>query len=138
VADTARALDVLRTIRNSTVHLALVFDEYGHFEGIVTSADVLEAITGAFQDEEGEEPALVERKDGSLLVSGWMPVDEFAEKVGIAVDPDADYATVAGFVLEKLKRLPTVGESFEAHGWRIEVLDLDGRRIDKVLVQRLS
>ena len=138
VADTARALDVLRAIRNSTVHMALVFDEYGHFEGVVTSADVLEAITGAFQEEEDEEPAIVEREDGSLLVAGWMPVDEFAERVGIPADPDGDYATVAGFVLERMNRLPAVGESFEAHGWRVEVLDLDGRRIDKVLVQRLS
>jgi putative hemolysin len=138
VADTTRALDVLRTIRSSTVHMALVFDEYGHFEGLVTSADVLEAITGAFQEEEDEELAFVEREDGSYLVSGWMPVDEFAEKIGVPVDLDADYATVAGFVLESMKRLPKAGESFSSDGWRFEVVDLDGRRIDKVLVERMT
>ena len=104
---------VLRAIRSSTVHMALVFDEYGHFEGIVTSGDVLEAITGAFQEEEGDEPAFVMREDGCYLVSGWMPVDEFADKIGVPVAKDAKYETVAGFVLAELNHLPQVGETFE-------------------------
>ena len=79
VLDRADALSVLAAIRSSIVHLALVFDEYGHFEGIVTSGDILGAITGGFQEEEGEETAFTQREDGSYLVSGWMPVDEFAD-----------------------------------------------------------
>lgn len=138
VSDNTRALDVLKAIRSSTVHMALVFDEYGHFEGIITSSDVLEAITGAFQEEGEDEPAFVVRHDGSFLVAGWMPVDEFAERIAMPLDPEADYETVAGLVLDVLHRLPDVGESFEHHSWRFEVVDLDGRRIDKVLVSRAA
>jgi putative hemolysin len=136
VSDHARALDVLKAIRASTVHMALVFDEYGHFEGIITSGDVLEAITGVFQEEGDDEPAYVARADGSWLVSGWMPIDEFSDKIGVPVPRDADYETVAGFVLSHLNRLPEVGECFEIGPWSFEVLDLDGRRIDKILVTR--
>lgn len=138
VSDNTRALDVLKAIRSSTVHMALVFDEYGHFEGIITASDVLEAITGAFQEEGEDEPAFVVRHDGSYLVAGWMPVDEFAEKIAMPLDPNADYETVAGFVLDVLHRLPEVGETFEHGRWRFEVVDLDGRRIDKVLVSRAA
>ena len=138
VSDNTRALDVLKAIRSSTVHMALVFDEYGHFEGIITANDVLEAITGAFQEEGEDEPAFVVRRDGSFLVAGWMPVDEFAEKISMPLDPDADYETVAGLVLNSLHHLPEVGETFDRGDWRFEVLDLDGRRIDKILVSRAT
>ncbi len=129
---------LLKAIRASTTHMALVFDEYGHFEGIITSSDVLEAITGAFQEEGEDEPPFVVRSDGSYLVAGWMPVDEFAEKIAMPLEPDADYETVAGFVLDALHRLPEVGEHFDHGPWRFEVVDLDGRRIDKVLVSRAA
>lgn len=138
VTDNARALDVLRAIRASTVHMALVFDEYGHFEGVITSGDVLEAITGAFQEEGEDEPAFVVREDGSFLVAGWMPIDEFADQIGVPVEANANYETVAGLVLNTLNRLPAVGECFERGHWRFEVIDLDGRRIDKLLVTRIS
>jgi putative hemolysin len=138
VLDRADALSVLAAIRASVVHLALVFDEYGHFEGIVTEGDILGAITGSFQDEEGEELAFAERDDGSYLVSGWMPVDEFADKIGVPIPKDPPYETVAGYVLAELNHLPNVGESFERGAWKFEVLDLDGRRIDKVLVAKLA
>ncbi|HEV7338956.1 MULTISPECIES: hemolysin family protein [Bosea] len=138
VLDTTGALDVLRAIRASPVHMALVFDEYGHFEGIITSSDVLEAITGAFQEEDDSEPAVVTRSDGSYLVAGWMQVDEFSHELGIHVPRDADYQTVAGFILAEMNRLPNVGESFEKGHWRFEVVDLDGRRIDKILVTRVD
>lgn len=136
VRDGAPALDVVRALRGDAVHLALVFDEYGHFEGIVTAGDVLEAITGVFTDESTAEPAIVQREDGSYLVSGWMPVDEFAEHVGYPIRKDIDYETVAGLVLDHLHHLPEVGEHFTVGEWRIEVVDLDGRRIDKLLVSR--
>ncbi len=138
VMDRSDALQVLRAVRSSVVHMALVFDEYGHFEGIVTSGDFLEAITGSFQEEEGDEPALVRREDGSFIVAGWMPVDEFADQVGVPIPKDARYETVAGYVLEEINHLPSVGETFERPPFRFEVMDLDGRRIDKVLVSRLA
>lgn len=137
VMDRSDALAVLRAIRSSLVHMALVFDEYGHFEGVVTAGDVLEAITGAFREEEETEPAYVLREDKSWIVSGWMPVDEFSDKLGVPVNRDAKFETVAGFVLAELNHLPQVGETFTRGNWRFEVMDLDGRRIDKVLVQRL-
>lgn len=136
VRDGAPALDVVRAIREGTVHMALVFDEYGHFEGVVTAGDILEAITGVFQEEEGEEPGIVAREDGSWLVSGWVHVDEFADALGYPVEENPDYETVAGLVLAAMNRLPEVGEHFTAGEWRIEVVDLDGRRIDKVLVSK--
>ncbi|KKC34669.1 hemolysin family protein [Devosia psychrophila] len=138
VMEHADALDVVRAIRNSTVHMALVVDEYGHFEGIVTSGDILEVITGVFQEETGDDPALVKREDGSYLVAGWMPVDEFGDKLKIAIPRDSKYETVAGYVLSIINRLPNVGETFEHNGWKFEVVDLDGRRIDKVLMTKLG
>ncbi|MGV8832205.1 MAG: hemolysin family protein [Devosia sp.] len=137
VMDHADALDVVRAIRNSTVHMALVVDEYGHFEGIVTSADILEVITGVFQEETGDDPAVVKREDGSWLVAGWMPVDEFGDKFDIAIQRDAKFETVAGYVLSIINRLPAVGETFEHDGFKFEVVDLDGRRIDKILMTQL-
>jgi putative hemolysin len=138
VMDHADALDVVRAIRNSTVHMALVVDEYGHFEGIVTSGDILEVITGVFQEETGDDPALVRREDGSYLVAGWMPVDEFADRLGVSIPRHAKFETVAGYVLSIINRLPKVGETFEHDGWKFEVVDLDGRRIDKVLMAKIE
>jgi putative hemolysin len=138
VPDTVDALDVLDVIKGSPVHMALVHDEYGQFEGIVTNADILEAITGAFRTDEGSvEPEAVRRDDGSWLISGSMPADEMADRLSIALTPDRSYHTAAGFVLSRLGHLPEVGESFGSHGWRFEVVDLDGRRIDKILASRI-
>jgi putative hemolysin len=138
VMDRSSALQVLRALRSSVVHMALVFDEYGHFEGIITPGDVLEAIIGAFQEEEEDEPAIVTRADGSYLVAGWMQVDEFSHELGIPIPRDADFQTVAGFILAEMNHLPNVGESFDKGHWRFEVVDLDGRRIDKILVSRIE
>jgi len=138
VMDTADSLHVLREIRSSRVHMAVVFDEYGHFEGIITPGDVLEAIIGAFQEEEESEPAIVTRADGSYLVAGWMQVDEFSHELGIQIPRDADFQTVAGFVLAEMNHLPNVGETFDKGLWRFEIVDLDGRRIDKILVSRIE
>ncbi len=136
VLDSSGALSALRAIRASRVHMALVFDEYGHFEGVITAGDVLEAIVGVFHEEgEAQEPALVQREDGSFLVSGWMPIDEFKEKFEIPQAADNDYETVAGYILDRMKRLPAIGETVLEGGWSIEIVDLDGRRIDKVIVK---
>lgn len=137
VPDTADALDVLETLRDAEVPMGLIHDEYGNFEGIVTPADVLETIAGVFRsDTELDEPHAVAREDGSWLLSGSMPADEMAEQLGIVLPAKRDYQTVAGFVLAELRHLPSIGENIEAHGWRFEVADLDGRRIDKVLATR--
>lgn len=136
VSDRADALDVLEILQKAEHHLALVYDEYGHFEGLITSGDILEAITGAVASgTDDEEPAMVTREDGSILVSGWMPADEFCDRLGLPRDMAGDYDTVAGLVLHQMRRLPGLGEYFTAHGHRFEVMDLDGLRIDKVLVQ---
>ena len=134
VSDRTDALDVLEILRTATHHMALVYDEYGHFEGIITSGDVLEAITGAAGGNDDDEPPMVTRDDGSLLVAGWMPADEFCDKLGLPRALAGDYDTVAGLVLHQMRRLPALGEGFTSHGHKFEVIDLDGLRIDKVLV----
>ena len=94
--------------------MALVFDEYGHFEGIVTAGRHPRGDHRRFQEEEGDEPAFVIREDGSFLVSGWMPVDEFKDQLGVPVPKDAKYETVAGYILAELNHLPAVGETLRA------------------------
>lgn len=136
VRDGMGALDVIEALRSAPAHMVLVFDEYGHFEGIITPMDVLEAITGGFADAIEDEPKLVEREDGSFLVAGWMPVDEFADRLGMVLRGDRDFETVAGLVIDTMGALPQTGEMVDLEGWRIEVVDLDGRRIDKLLVRR--
>lgn len=134
VSDRTDALDVLEVLRKGEHSTALVYDEYGHFEGIITSGDVLEAITGAMDTGDDEEPAMITREDGSMLVAGWMAADEFCDRLGLARELAGDYDTVAGLVLHQMRRLPQLGESFTVAGHRFEVIDLDGLRIDKVLV----
>lgn len=139
IPDTADALDVVGTIKSTPVHMALIHDEYGHFEGVVTNADILEAIVGASATDEGpSEPAAVQREDGSWLVAGSMPADEMAERLAIDLPPDRSYHTAAGFALVWLGHLPAVGEGFDTFGWRFEIVDLDGRRIDKILARRIG
>jgi putative hemolysin len=94
----------------------------------------MEAIMGALLEGPSEEQAIVRRTDGSYLVSGWTPIDEFAEFMSFKLDDDIEFQTVAGLILEELKHLPELGESFVKNGWRFEVIDLDGRRVDKILV----
>lgn len=134
VSDKADALDVIEVLQKTAHHIALVYDEYGHFEGIITTDDVLEAITGAVSSADADEPALVERADGSLLVSGWMPADEFCDRLGLSRALAGEYDTIAGLVLHQLDRMPVLGDVFTVEGYKFEVIDLDGLRIDKVLV----
>jgi len=133
----ADARDVLAILKAAPVPVGLVHDEYGAFEGVVTASDILESIVGAFHSEEGPpEPAVVRRSDGSLLISGWMPVDEFGDLLSISLPPRRRFHTVAGLVLQHFSELPEVGDAFDLEGWTIEVVDLDGRRIDKILACR--
>jgi putative hemolysin len=138
IPDALPALDVIARLRDGHGHMLLVFDEYGHFEGIVTPMDILGAIAGGFDVTVDDEPKIVERTDGSMLVAGWMPVDEFADRLGLRLEPDPGYATVAGLVLDRAGELPGVGRHVIVGSWRIEVVDMDGRRIDKLLVSRAT
>ncbi|HEY1124625.1 MAG TPA: hemolysin family protein [Sphingobium sp.] len=136
VPDQVDAMDALRVLREADVPMLMVHDEYGHFEGIVTPADLLSSIAGEFASDLDlyEEPMVVEREDGTLLVSGQMAIDALAERIELRLDEERDYATVAGFALAVLRRLPAEGDHFREQGWRFEIVDMDGRKIDKLLV----
>jgi putative hemolysin len=137
IPETMDALEVVELLKASSVHMALVHDEYGHFQGLVTSADILETIVGAFRTEEGPpEKHIIRRDDGSLLVSGDTPIEELADALGLVFPDKRDFHTAAGFVLDRLRRIPEIGEHFTERHWRFEVIDLDGRRIDKLLVTK--
>ena len=138
IPDLMDAMDALVVLRNAEVPLALVHDEYGHFDGIVTPGSIIAALAGTFRHdvEEGDEPDLVEREDGSWIVSGAASADVLADRLGMQMSNDRDYSTVAGFALSVLKRLPEIGETFEHDAWRFEVVDMDGRKIDKLIASR--
>jgi len=138
IPDLMDAMDALAVLRSADVPLALVHDEYGHFDGIVTPGSILAALAGTFAHdvELGEEPPLVEREDGSWLVSGAASADLLEDRLGVRLPHDRDYSTVAGFALSVLKHLPETGEVFRHDGWSFEIVDLDGRKIDKLIISR--
>jgi putative hemolysin len=139
IHDQIDAMDALAALRLAEVPMLLVHDEYGHFDGLVTPADLMSAIAGEFASDQdiGSEPFVVEREDGSLLIAGSMPADQMAERLGIELDDDRDYATAAGHALAILKHLPEEGEAFTDRGWKFEIVDMDGRKIDKLLVSEV-
>ncbi len=136
VHESTNVLKLLDMFKKSLVHMAIVLDEHGTVQGIVTPTDILTGIAGDLPEEEADiEPSAVQREDGSWLLDGQMPVFEVERVLGVtglAID-DAEYTTLAGFVLSQLGRIPATGEKFRWKNWRFEVVDLDGRRIDKVL-----
>jgi magnesium and cobalt exporter, CNNM family len=138
IPDLMDAMDALAVLRNADVPLALVNDEYGHLDGIVTPGSILAALAGTFLHdiEQGEEPPLVEREDGSWLLSGAGSADLLPDRLGIRLPHERDYSTVAGFALSVLKHLPEIGESFRHDGWSFEIVDMDGRKIDKLIASR--
>jgi putative hemolysin len=128
---------VLESFKTSPVRLAMVIDEYGSLEGIITQTDLLEAIAGDLPSSSNEAPDVVEREDGSLLIEGMMPAYDAFDRLGLRARPaDSDFHTIAGFALHQLGHLPEVGESFTFDGWCFEIIDLDGMRIDKILARR--
>lgn len=137
VNDRMEALDVIEVLLKSDDHMALVYDEYGHFEGVITTADVLGAITGAVASSEADEPALVKGANGSVTVAGWMPADEFCDRMKLPRKTAGDYDTVAGLILYQLGHLPARGEKVEVGDYQLEVLEIDGLRINKVLLTRI-
>jgi putative hemolysin len=138
VPDSTPVLTLLDRIRRERIHMAAVVDEYGTTEGLVTLTDVLESIAGEFPERgEAFEPLIVRRKDGSLLVDGALPIDELEDRLELpGLREEADSDTVAGLVLQQLGHLPKAGESFAYRGLQFDVVDMDGRRIDKVLIWR--
>jgi putative hemolysin len=138
IPDLMDAMDALAVLRSAEVPLALVHDEYGHLDGIVTPGSILAALAGAFANDldEGEDPPCVEREDGSWLVSGAASADLLEDRLGISMPEERDYSTVAGFALSVLKKIPETGEHFKFDGYRFEVVDMDGRKIDKLLINR--
>jgi putative hemolysin len=138
VPESMRALKVLELFKQSPTHMALVIDEYGGIQGLVTPSDILEAIVGDLPEAGGQvEPLAVQREDGSWLLDGMLPVDEFKDLFDLGELPGEDqgiYQTLAGFVIMQLGRIPVVADQFEWEGLQIEVVDMDGNRVDKVLV----
>ncbi len=140
VPDQLDAVDALRVLQQAEVAMAMVHDEYGHLDGIVTPVDLLIALVGDFASDQdhGEVPGVVEREDGSLLVSGSLSADALADRLGLDYGDDREFATAAGYALAILKKLPVEGESFTEQGWHFEVVDMDGKRIDKMLVSQVT
>ncbi len=136
--DTLSALSALERLRGDPLGLALVMDEYGSFEGVVTASDLLEAIVGELgPPEPAPEGSAIQRHDGSLLLDGMMPSDELRARLELPELPYAGtYHTVAGLMLALLKRIPKEGDRIVWGGWRFEIVDMDGRRVDKVLASK--
>lgn len=140
VPESLTGLELLQTFRQSADHTALVVDEYGQTMGIVTVQDLMEAIAGEFKSHPSEEPWAIQRDDGSWLMDGLITVDELKSRLHLAHLPDEDkprYNTLSGMLMLLLARVPTSGDSVDWEGWRFEIVDMDGKRIDKVLVSRL-
>jgi putative hemolysin len=143
VSESTHALKLLEIFREEQQSLALVVDEYGDVTGMVTVNDLMGAVIGRIQSGENQDadPLVVQRDDGSLLVDGGLPVEEMRELLGGGALPDEnehDFHTAAGMLIAHFGRIPRVGEHFDWNGWRIEVVDLDGPRIDKLLLQRIA
>ncbi|MBN1248491.1 MAG: HlyC/CorC family transporter [Anaerolineae bacterium] len=138
VPESMSTLRVLELFKQEGNHIALLTDEYGSVQGMVTDMDLLEAIVGEIVSEgEPEEPQALEREDGTWLVDGMLRVERLWEILGVEAEMDVryhGYQTVSGFVMAHLKGLPSEGRHFDYHGMRIEIMDMDGRRVDKVLI----
>jgi putative hemolysin len=138
VPESLTALKMLNRFRDANTHIALIIDEYGGLRGVVTIADVLaEIVGGKYLEEEAVEPEAVQREDGSWLIDGMMMIDEFAELFPMLRLPDEserEYQTLGGYLMSQFGRIPQVGDLYEADGLRFEVVDMDGYRVDRVLV----
>jgi putative hemolysin len=135
VSESIPALRMIELFRSSGIHIAMVIDEYGSLEGLVTPTDILTGIAGDLPDAGDEATGSVQREDGSWLLDGGLAVEAAARVLGMEDLEGGDYATLAGLIIEELGHLPTPGEYVTIDGWCFEVVDLDGRRIDKVLAR---
>ncbi|WP_269532291.1 hemolysin family protein [Chitinimonas sp. BJYL2] len=139
VPETLTGMELLENFRQTAVQMALVIDEYGEIQGLVTLQDLLEAITGEFKPADIEDAWAVQRDDGSWLLDGLIPVPELKDRLGLRDVPEEDkgrYHTLAGMLMLLLGRLPQTADKLDWGGWIFEVVDMDGKRIDKVLASR--
>lgn len=139
VPETITALELLELYKNSSTHLAVVIDEFGATEGLITMNDLIEEIVGDFPTGKGLTPSIIKREDGSLIIDGRLSIAEVEDILLLKDVPEDEheiYQTLAGFVLARMERLPTEGDKFEWENYIFEIIDMDGRRIDKVLVTR--
>jgi putative hemolysin len=134
-----RGLKILEMLKKSANHEAVVLDEYGTVEGLLTLTDILQAIVGDIAEStEGDEPVAVQRPDGSWLLDGRMPLDEFRDLFGLSSLPQGDFLTLAGLVVAQLGHIPHIAECLDAWDLHFEVVDMDGNRVDRILVQPLK
>jgi putative hemolysin len=141
VPETMNALKILERFRKERNYFAVVVDEYGSTQGIITLHDLTENIFGALPDlDDIERPSIITREDGSWLVDGTIPIDELREIINLKEFSfeDADYSTLAGFILYKMSEIPEAGDLFDAEGYRFEIVDMDKSKIDKVLIRKLE
>jgi magnesium and cobalt exporter, CNNM family len=136
----ARGPKVLEILRTSSTHTAVVLDEFGLVVGMLTLSDILGAVLGAVPEKgtDDEEPRSVQRDDGSWLLDGRFPADEFRDLFGLIELPEGDYQTLAGLVVNHLGHIPHIAETFELLGLRFEIVDMDAKRVDRVLISRAS
>ncbi len=139
IPESMRALKVLERFKQTGIHMAIVIDEYGSVQGVLTLTDLLEAMVGDIPHiEELAEPMIMKRDDGSWLVDGTLPIEEFKDVFKIDELPEEElYQTVGGFIMMQLERVPFAGDHFEWDGYRFEVMDMDEHRVDKILVTPL-
>ncbi|MFM7448158.1 MAG: hemolysin family protein [Leptolyngbyaceae cyanobacterium] len=141
VAENTRALKVLEQLKQSGMHMVLITDEYGGIEGLVTLTDLMEAIVGDLPSlEDLEEPMIIEREDGSWLLDGLLSIDAFKdliERPSLPEEEMSDYHTLGGFVMHVVGHIPHTGQRFDWNGLQFEIMDMDGTRVDKVLMSRL-
>jgi putative hemolysin len=131
------AIKILERFRETKIHIAIVINEYGSTEGMITLHDLIENIFGELPEKhEKLESPIVEREDGSLLIDGSMLIDELKEKLNIQFEHPEEYTTLGGYVMFKLNKIPQEGDKFNSENYKFEVVDMDGKRVDKVLVQK--
>jgi putative hemolysin len=138
VPENNTAYQVLEKFKQTKIHYAFIVDEYGTMHGLITINDILSAIVGEMPEDEDDEYGIVERKDGTYLIDGQIQFYDFLtkfEKTDWMNDGEQEFDTLAGFILHELKRIPGTGETFEWRGFEFEIIDMDGQRIDKVMVK---
>jgi putative hemolysin len=138
IPENISAYQVLERFKSAKVHSAFIVDEYGSIQGMLTLNDILEAIVGEIPQEEGPDYEIIERENGSFLIDAQIPFYDFLsrfEKTEWMNEGEQDFDTLAGFILHQLERIPKTGEKFQWKGFSIEIIDMDGHRIDKVLVE---
>ena len=141
VPESLTGMELLEQFRASATHMVFVIDEYGEIQGLVTLQDVLEAVTGEFQPRNADEAWAVQREDGSWLLDGLIPLPELKDRLDLDAVPEEDrgrYHTLSGMMMWLLGRLPHTGDKAQWERWQLEVVDLDGKRVDKVLASPLA